>query len=111
MIFVAETQGRLVGYVACLAGGLRRNGQTATVVIGILQSHAGKGLGTRLFETMEAWAREVGVHRLELHVDTENKAGIALYLKRDFMIEGVAKEIKLVAGRFVDQIMMAKILS
>ena len=110
MIFLGEDQGRLVGYIGCMADGFRRTAHVATVVIGILQSHVGKGLGTRFFKEMEMWARKTGLHRLELNVDDNNEAGIALYKKMGFEIEGHKKDAKRIEETYRDELLMAKIL-
>ncbi|OAO80482.1 hypothetical protein A0O32_1432 [Anoxybacillus flavithermus] len=41
---------------------------------------------------------------------TQNQAGIALYKKMGFEIEGIKKHSLLVNGRFMDEYYMAKIL-
>lgn len=109
-ILVAEHEGKLVGYLYANGGGARRNAHTLYLVIGILQAYTGQGLGTRLFEQLEKWAREKGLHRMELGVMTANTAGIALYTKMGFVIEGTRKHAYRVDGEWVDELMMGKIL-
>ncbi|GMA64190.1 GNAT family N-acetyltransferase [Alicyclobacillus fastidiosus] len=111
MIFVAEDNGKLVGYIGAYGGEFRRNKHKVYIVIGILQEYAGKGIGTSLFTETEKWAREIGVHRLELTVMVHNEAGLALYKKMGFTIEGIARDSMLVDGKYVDEYYMAKILS
>src|SRR5215211_7121347 len=41
------------------------------IVIGIREAYTGQGIGTRLFTALEAWAREAGVRRLHLTVETD----------------------------------------
>lgn len=110
-ILVAEVDSRLVGYLAANGGRFRRERQTAHLVIGILQEFTGRGIGTRLFQEVERWARDVGLHRLELTVMTHNQAGIALYKKMGFEIEGTRKEALLVNGNWVDEYFMGKVLA
>ncbi|GMA62031.1 GNAT family N-acetyltransferase [Alicyclobacillus fastidiosus] len=111
MVFVAEHEDKLVGYLGAYGGEFRRNRHNVYLVIGILQQFAGRGVGTALFTEMEKWARQVGVHRLELTVMTHNIAGVSLYKKMGFTIEGTAKDTLLVDGNYVDEYYMAKILS
>lgn len=111
MVFVAEDDGNLVGYLGAYGGEFRRNKHKAYIVVGILRQHAGKGVGTSLFTHMEKWAREIGVRRLELTVMVHNEAGLALYKKAGFTIEGTARDSMLVDGKYVDEYYMAKILS
>ncbi|WP_067623588.1 GNAT family N-acetyltransferase [Alicyclobacillus acidiphilus] len=110
MVFVAEDAGKLVGYLGAYGGEFRRNKHKVYVVIGILQEYTGQGIGTALFAETEKWARKMGAHRLELTVMVHNEAGLALYRKVGFEIEGIAKDSLFVNGRYVDEYYMAKIL-
>jgi RimJ/RimL family protein N-acetyltransferase len=109
-IFVAEDYEKLVGYLMAFGGNAKRNRHSVYLVVGILKEHRGKGVGTELFRKLESWARERNIHRLELTVMTQNQAGIALYKKMGFEIEGTKKHSLLVNGLFMDEYYMAKIL-
>ncbi len=108
---VADSGDRLAGYSEGVGGDYRRNWHSAYIVIGVLQSFAGQGLGTRLFAALEAWAREHAIHRLELTVMAHNQRGLALYKKMDFEVEGTKRHSLLVNGVYVDEYYMAKLLS
>lgn len=110
-MLVAEVKGKLVGYLFAIGGRARRNQHTAYLVIGILQEYRGKGIGTQLFTTLERWAKEQRLHRLELTVVATNETAIALYKKMGFQIEGTKKDSLLINGEFVDEYYMAKLLS
>ena len=109
-ILVAEDGDDLVGFVGVFGGRVRRSRHSGYIVIGIRQAYTGQGLGTRLFNQMEAWAAEHGLHRLELTVMTHNEAGVGLYRKMGFMVEGVARHALRVDGEWVDEYHMAKLL-
>jgi RimJ/RimL family protein N-acetyltransferase len=111
-IFVAEAgqSGELVGYLAIKGGTYRRERQRATLVIGILQAFTGQGIGSRLFQVMERWARQRGFHRLELTVMVHNQRALALYLRQGFMIEGLRHQALVVDGQYIDEYYMAKLL-
>lgn len=113
MVFVAapdDSGGELAGYLAALGGGYRRNRHTAHIVVGIRQAYSGQGIGTRLFQALEAWAVGAGLHRLELTVMTHNAAAVALYRKMGFVVEGTHAHTLCVDGRYVDEFSMAKLL-
>ena len=110
MIFVAEHEQQLIGYLGATAYAFYRTRHSVTIVIGIIQAFTGQGIGTSLFVVMEEWARKKHLHRLELTVMTDNVVGIALYKKRGFEIEGTRKDAYLVNNRYVDEYMMAKLL-
>ena len=69
--FVAEDRGQLVGFLSTTRSDTAAVRQLR-IVIGLLQSHTGQGIGTRLFAAMETWARDAGVQRLELLVEANN---------------------------------------
>ncbi|MEO2077077.1 MAG: GNAT family N-acetyltransferase [Bacillus sp. (in: firmicutes)] len=109
-LFVAEVENRLIGYMFALGGTARRNQHAVYIVIGILKDYRGKGVGTLLFKNLEEWASERNIRRLELTAVTRNTAGVALYQKMGFKVEGTKKDSLLIAGEYVDEYYMAKIL-
>jgi RimJ/RimL family protein N-acetyltransferase len=109
-IFVAEYNGQLIGYLAALGGEFQRNRHSVYIIIGILQAFTGQGVGTQLFRTLEEWAQLQRIHRLELTVMVHNEAGLALYKKQGFEIEGTKRDSLLVNGKYVDEYYMAKLL-
>ena len=110
-LLVAQSESKLIGYIAAMGGPYQRNAHKANIVIGILQEHAGQGLGTRLFKRMEEWARQAGLHRLELTVMTHNERGIALYRKVGFSVEGEIKHSLLIDVKVVDEYSMSKLIN
>lgn len=70
----------------------------------------GEGIGTLLFEELERWAAKHHLHRLELTVVTRNEAGVSLYEKMGFELEGIKRDSLLINGEFLDEYYMAKIL-
>lgn len=111
MIFVVENNNQLVGYLAAIGGNYKRNRHSVHIVIGILQGFIGQGIGTRLFENLEAWSHKKGIHRLELTVMAHNTHAIALYQKMGFQVEGTKKDSLFVNGQYVDEYYMAKLVS
>jgi len=109
-LLVVEENDTLVGFIAADGGFFRRNYHTAKLVIGLLKSHQGLGLGTQLFEKIEAWAKDHQIHRLELMVMKHNQAAIALYQKMGFTVEGLKRDNLLINGEWIDELLMAKIL-
>jgi RimJ/RimL family protein N-acetyltransferase len=109
-ILLAEADSGLAGYLIAKGGGASRTKHTAYLVIGIKEGFRGTGIGTRLFEELFSWGNEVGIHRLELTVMTENKAGVSLYKKMGFEIEGTKKDSLLVDGQYKDEFYMSRIL-
>ncbi|MDQ4126620.1 MAG: GNAT family N-acetyltransferase [Actinomycetota bacterium] len=109
-ILLAEVDGLPVGFLEATGGAFRRNRHVAYLVIGVLKAYAGRGVGSALMEEAERWARERGVHRLELTVMAHNLGAVALYEKAGFAFEGIRRHSMLVDGSYVDEHYMAKLL-
>ncbi|RDW21072.1 GNAT family N-acetyltransferase [Oceanobacillus arenosus] len=109
-ILVVEENNNLIGYLFAIGGNTIKNKHCAYIVIGILANKRGKGIGTQLFVEIEKWALNQGIHRLELTVIVENIAGIKLYEKAGFKIEGIKQDSLFMDDRFVDEYYMSKIL-
>jgi RimJ/RimL family protein N-acetyltransferase len=109
-IFLAEDNNELTGYLIAKGGGATRNVHTAYIVVGILDNFRGQGIGSRLFQALTKWAKEKELHRLELTVVTHNEAGIRLYKKQGFEVEGTKKHSLRINGEFADEYYMAKLL-
>ncbi len=108
-VFVADTDGELVGYVQAERGTFRRVRHLATVVIGVRAHAWGRGIGGRLFAAVHAWAAEHGITRLQLDVDAANTRAIALYERHGYRIEGTKRQSMIVDGAFVDDHIMARL--
>jgi RimJ/RimL family protein N-acetyltransferase len=109
-IFVAEEKGQLIGFLMAIGGNAKRNKHSVYIVVGILKDSRGKGVGTKLFEELEKWAFMHKIHRLELTVVTRNVAGVALYQKMGFEIEGMKRDSLFIDGEFADEYYMSKLL-
>ncbi|WP_224075707.1 GNAT family N-acetyltransferase [Planococcus chinensis] len=110
-IFLAEENGVLQGYLFAIGDALLRKRYSAYVAIGIREGQRGKGIGTKLFRALEQWAREKELRRIELTVLEHNAAGLALYQKMGFEIEGIKKDSLYINGEYVNEYYMAKIMS
>ncbi|SYZ72292.1 GCN5-related N-acetyltransferase [Candidatus Zixiibacteriota bacterium] len=108
--FVAEDDGWIVGYLAARGGELSRIRHRTYIVVGIIKEFRGRGVGKKLFDEMEKWARAKKMHRLELTVMVSNERGIRLYQKMGFEFEGVRKDSMLVEGEYIDEYNMFKLL-
>jgi phosphinothricin acetyltransferase len=70
----------------------------------------GKGVGRALLERLIALGREQGYHKLVLSAFPFNQAGVALYERMGFRTVGIYREQGLLDGRWVDTIVMEKLL-
>ena len=108
LTFVLEDNKKLVGYVFGNIFTANRKKHCMNLAIAILQEYTGKGYGTKLMNTIEEYAINNGITRLELEVAKTNKVAISLYQKTGFEKEGIKRNAFLVNGKYEDEILMAK---
>ena len=109
--FVALDGDEIVGFLGAFAGWFTRNrGVIYVAHIGLRAANRGRRIGGRLFDAIEAWARERGAHRLELQVAQSNRRALALYHRQGFAIEGSMPDSFRGGGRSYDCYLMGKLL-
>ena len=90
-IFVAEQDGTVVGFVAVFARETYKeldepSGTYAFVSdLVVLSPYRGSGIGRKLLEQAEAFAREAGAPELRIGVLSANTAALRLYLSAEFV--------------------------
>ena len=105
----AFSEHEIVGFLSAKRGSFRRIRHSAYIVIGIRQAFQRQGIGSKLFDKLDEWARKNQLKRLELTVEVSNTPAINLYEKQGFSIEGIKRKTMLVDSEFVDEYMMAKL--
>jgi RimJ/RimL family protein N-acetyltransferase len=106
-IFVATTEHDVIGLVHLNPS---RFGY-CDIALAVARDWRGRGVGTALFETTIACAREHGFHKLSLSVFAHNTAAVALYRKIGFVEEG--RRVKLFrrqSGELWDSVEMGLLL-
>lgn len=87
-----------------------RRAHTAGLGMMVHSDYQHRGVGTALMEAgIELAERWMGITRLELEVYTDNAAGIALYKRFGFEVEGTLREYALRDGQYVDSYLMARV--
>ncbi|HEY6211384.1 MAG TPA: arsinothricin resistance N-acetyltransferase ArsN1 family A [Vicinamibacterales bacterium] len=76
----------------------------------VTRCHRGKGIGRLLLDRLVALARQHEFHKLVLSTLAANRTGIALYERTGFSHVGVYHEQGLLDGRWVDVVIMEKLL-
>jgi len=111
-VLVAEVEGSIIGWVSLNAFNPRQAYQyVADLSVYIARQQRGKGIGTRLLQTITALGQELEYHKIVLSAFPFNTAGIRLYERHGFTTVGIYKEMGRLDGRWVDTIIMEKLLN
>ena len=111
VLLALAPDGAIIGYLSAFTGHFARNrGNVFIAVVGLREAWRGRGIGTRLFAGIEAWAREHHTWRLELRVSSLNERGQALYRKCGFAVEGRIRSAVFRHGAWTDDFWMGKLL-
>lgn len=106
--FLAFDGKEAIGYVSLVFPKYTKLKGNAYLTIAIREKYRGKGVGTKLMDKAEQYAKEKGIRRIELEVFGKNKNAIAMYEKRGYLTEGAKKDAVDGAEGFDDIIFMAK---
>jgi RimJ/RimL family protein N-acetyltransferase len=107
-VFVAEVPEGIVGRLSVARDPHPASEHVADLGLMVVKEHRRRGVGRALMEAAEAWARETGVRKLELHVFPYNVAAITLYESLGYQREGLRRDHYRRGGRLLDAILMAK---
>ena len=109
--FVAEAGGRLIGEINCRCGTRRAFSHVAMLGMSVHAEWRRRGVGCQLMAAALAWAKSTGsVTRMELFVYADNHAAIHLYENFGFEVEGRRRQAVRQDGKFVDDLIMARLV-
>ena len=110
-VFVAEQDGEVVAWASLNPFNPRRcYDHVADFSIYIARERRGCGIGRALLAHLMDAARALGFHKLVLSAFPFNPAGVALYERAGFRTVGIYREQGRLDGRWVDIIVMEKLL-
>jgi L-amino acid N-acyltransferase YncA len=110
-VLVADLHGTVVGWASLNRFNPRpAYDQVADFSVYVERAWRGKGVGRTLLDHLIDRARAIGFHKMVLAAMAFNTAGIALYARSGFERVGVYREQGQLEGRWVDVLIMEKIL-
>jgi len=83
----------------------------ADISVYVDRAHRGQGIGNHLLTSLEEQARAIGFHKLVLAAFPTNTAGVRLYERCGFRTVGIYHEQGRLDDRWVDTIIMEKLLT
>lgn len=108
-LIVAEIGSQIVGNAA-LSKFTGRRSHVGAIGMGVHDDFQRRGIGRALLRALLGVADDwLGLVRLELEVNVDNEAAIALYRAAGFAVEGRARQSVLRAGAYVDCFTMARL--
>jgi ribosomal-protein-alanine N-acetyltransferase len=107
-VFVAEGPEGIVGRLSIARDTHPASEHVADLGLMVARGFRRRGIGRALMAAAEAWAQEVGVRKIELHVFPHNTAAIALYEGLGYEREGFRRRHYRRGRDFLDAILMAK---
>lgn len=107
--WVAEVDGRVVGYVSLTEEYSLESARHVLQVSGLAVAHERRrqGIGLALLQAAIAESRRQGARRLTLHVLGSNSPALRLYEREGFVVEGVQRQQFFLRGKYVDDILLA----
>ena len=110
-VLVAEQAGMVVGWGSLNPFNPRKAyDHVADFSVYVERAWRGKGVGSALLRALIARAKQLRYHKMVLSAFPWNALGMALYEKHGFRTVGIYKEQGLLDGKWVDTIIMEKIL-
>jgi RimJ/RimL family protein N-acetyltransferase len=109
LYLVAQARGRIVGILTLEGGARPRMRHVAELGVSVTKEFWRQGVGRSLMRAALGWAESSPVLRkVFLLVHHENRRAIDLYLKLDFVQEGLHSEVLCVEGEYHDCLYMAR---
>jgi L-amino acid N-acyltransferase YncA len=110
-VLVAEIDGGIAGWASLNMFNPRQAYQyVADLSVYIARPWQGKGIGMKLLQAIIPLGSELGYHKIVLSAFPFNTAGMRLYKRQGFTTVGIYKEMGLLDGRWVDTVIMEKLL-
>ena len=107
---VAVADKTVVGNIALIQSASPRRRHVGEIAMAVHDAWQGKGCGSKLLtaalDLAENW---LSLNRIELDVFTDNEAGMQLYARCGFQIEGTHKGYAFREGKYVDVHSMARV--
>lgn len=113
LLLVATIRGEVVGSLAAFQDDGGENPRTAHILqlgLHLAEEYRGLGIGSRMLQYVDAWAREHRFKKLEASIFTTNKRSLHLFTRSGFQEEGTRLKRLWVGNQYFDEVLMGKVL-
>ena len=113
LLLVAIVRDEVVGSLAAFQADGGDNPRTAHILkIGLHldEAYRGFGIGSRMVQYVDAWAREHRFKKLEASIFTTKKRSLHLFTRNGFQEEGTRLKRLWVGNQYFDEVLMGKVL-
>ncbi|KKK79702.1 hypothetical protein LCGC14_2830860, partial [marine sediment metagenome] len=113
LLIVAEGQSKVVGTLGVVQyfGGQREELKHILALgLHISGPFRGKGIGTRMLEYADTWAREQGFKKITACIFTTNQRSLVLFEKMGYTQESLKRMQIRIGSSYIDEVCMAKVL-
>jgi RimJ/RimL family protein N-acetyltransferase len=107
-LVLAEVDGDVVGLVDLVGYPMAEEAHCGVLAVSVDREWRGRGIGAALIEAILAWAREIGIGRVEIQAWSSNPRALALYERLGFVREGVRVGAIRRDGESADVILLAR---
>jgi len=112
LLVVAEVDGKVVAISNVFAGSFgRKDRHVGTLGMLVAKPYRELGLGTAMMTYLLAWARDIGLEKVDLEVFSTNQRAINLYRKFGFIEEGRRRRAFRLLDQYADDVMMGLFLT
>jgi len=111
LLLVATAGDDIVGILEAIQTDVGKGHETVEALnigLHIKKDFRGLGIGSRLLQYSEEWAKENRFKKMQVGVFTANKRSINLFLKAGFIIESAKPEKIRIANEFVEKVTVGK---
>jgi len=106
-----DVRDEVVGWAHLHAPELEKLNQTAELTVGVLEGYRERGIGSQLLERALAWADEQGYEKLYQSVPSTNERAIEFFEERGWQVEAVRENHYKLGDEYIDEVMMALVVS
>jgi ribosomal protein S18 acetylase RimI-like enzyme len=106
-----DVRDEVVGWAHLHAPELEKLNQTAELTVGVLEGYRERGIGSQLLERALAWVDEQGYEKLYQSVPSTNERAIEFFEERGWQVEAVRENHYKLGDEYIDEVMMALVVS